>query len=163
MKKTIYRHATNKRLGGVCAGIADYFAIETWLVRILTVTALFFIGPFILFLYVMGWFVLDKGPYPSTGAKASSHRHSVNQGFGHNEYRTGHQNEAYQGKGWINNEEQQHDPVKVKSTVWAAGLPPKLAISKVGEQFEQCEQRLRAVEAYVTSTRFKFDKAMREL
>ena len=38
---SLYRDTENGRIAGVCAGIAEYFKIETWLVRILTVTAFF--------------------------------------------------------------------------------------------------------------------------
>lgn len=161
MKRNIYRHATNKRLGGVCAGIAEYFGLETWLVRILTVTALFFIGPFILFLYVMGWFVLDKGTGPTLRGNSSGHQGSVDERVRAGQFDDSYRQHGYAGKGWINNGPQ-HDQVKVKSTIWSAGLPPKQAITKLSEQFDQYEHRLRRVEAYVTSTRFRFEKEMRD-
>ena len=62
-KKTIYRDAKHGRIAGVCAGIAEYFGLEVWLVRILTVTAFFLLaGPFVLVSYVACWFIFDKKP-----------------------------------------------------------------------------------------------------
>ncbi|MEN8770638.1 MAG: PspC domain-containing protein, partial [Glaciecola sp.] len=45
--KSLYRNPDDKRIAGVCSGIADYFGIENWLARVLTVTAFFLLaGPF---------------------------------------------------------------------------------------------------------------------
>lgn len=37
----LYRNLDNAMLKGVCAGVADYFGIETWIVRIGTLISLF--------------------------------------------------------------------------------------------------------------------------
>ena len=34
MSKELYRDTRNGKIGGVCAGIAQYFGIEPWIVRI---------------------------------------------------------------------------------------------------------------------------------
>lgn len=34
MEKKLLRSATNKKLGGVCAGLAEYFGIDTTIVRL---------------------------------------------------------------------------------------------------------------------------------
>lgn len=47
--KQLYRNPENARIAGVCSGVAEYFGLETWLVRILVVTGFFLLaGPFIL-------------------------------------------------------------------------------------------------------------------
>ena len=62
--KQLYRDPSNKRIAGVCAGVADYFGLETWLVRILVVTGFFLLaGPFMLVAYIAAWFILDKKPF----------------------------------------------------------------------------------------------------
>jgi phage shock protein PspC (stress-responsive transcriptional regulator) len=40
---TIYKDSLNKKLTGVCAGIARHYDMERWLVRGLTLGALFFL------------------------------------------------------------------------------------------------------------------------
>ena len=65
--KQLYRDTDNARIAGVCAGIAHYFGLETWLVRILTVTGFFLLaGPFVFVAYIAGWFILDKKPSEKT-------------------------------------------------------------------------------------------------
>ena len=44
--KQLYRNPENARIAGVCSGVAEYFGLETWLVRILVVTGFFLLaGP----------------------------------------------------------------------------------------------------------------------
>jgi len=40
-KRELLRDDANGKIAGVCAGIADYFGWELWLVRIITVSAIF--------------------------------------------------------------------------------------------------------------------------
>lgn len=63
MAKNLYRSSTQKMLGGVCAGLANYFDIDTSLMRLIfvavaLVTALF---PMILF-YIIAWIVIPVQP-----------------------------------------------------------------------------------------------------
>lgn len=58
--KRLYRDEQNKVLGGVCSGIANYFVIEPWIVRILW---LFLVGLNVL-IYIILWIAV-----PSTSIK----------------------------------------------------------------------------------------------
>ncbi|HVO59196.1 MAG TPA: PspC domain-containing protein [Dongiaceae bacterium] len=61
--KRLMRSSTDKKIGGVCAGLADYFDLDPTLVRILWVVVVFFGGTGIL-LYVILWLVLPLAPRP---------------------------------------------------------------------------------------------------
>jgi phage shock protein C len=66
MAKRLYRSTTQKMLGGVCAGLASYFDIDTSLMRLIfvavaLVTVLF---PMLLF-YVIAWIVIPPQPQDS--------------------------------------------------------------------------------------------------
>lgn len=62
-KKRLYRNPENAKLGGVCAGIAEYFDIEVWLVRLLVVSAFLFTAGFFVFIaYLVAYFTLDEMP-----------------------------------------------------------------------------------------------------
>lgn len=55
--------SSNKRIAGVCGGIADYFCLEPALVRIIWILlALIFGGhiPFMLLLYLLCWAIFPK-------------------------------------------------------------------------------------------------------
>ena len=61
--KRLYRDEQNKVLGGVCSGIANYFVIEPWIVRILW---LFLIGLNIL-VYIILWIAVPSSSVKEVG------------------------------------------------------------------------------------------------
>ncbi len=58
--KRMYRSTSNKMIGGVCAGVGDYFGIDPTLVRIGFVASLF-AGGAGFFAYVIAWMILPEG------------------------------------------------------------------------------------------------------
>jgi len=77
-KKTLYRDPKNAKLGGVCAGIAEYFGIEIWLVRLLVVSAfLFTAGFFVVIAYVIAYFMLDEMPEKQQWQQNAYKKHKV--------------------------------------------------------------------------------------
>ena len=67
MKKRLYRSKTDKKLCGVCAGVADYFGIDPTIVRVVWVLAFFLWGVGLL-AYLICALIMPKksdiyGPY----------------------------------------------------------------------------------------------------
>ena len=60
-RKRLMRSSMDKKLGGVCAGLADYLDLDVTLVRVLWVLAVFCGGTGLL-LYVVLWIVLPVEP-----------------------------------------------------------------------------------------------------
>ncbi|KLV09015.1 phage-shock protein [Photobacterium aquae] len=80
MNKTLYRDPHNGKLGGVCAGVAEYFGMEIWLVRILTVSAfLLGVGFFVTLAYIAAWLFLDKMPEERFYQQSVYRDHNVKQ------------------------------------------------------------------------------------
>lgn len=59
--QTLYRDDEDKKIGGVCSGLAHYFDVDTALVRVLFVVFAMFGGGGILG-YLILWVVLDPAP-----------------------------------------------------------------------------------------------------
>jgi phage shock protein PspC (stress-responsive transcriptional regulator) len=59
--RKLMRSSTDKKLGGVCAGLGDYFDVDATLVRVIWVLA-FFCGGFGGLLYLILWIVLPIAP-----------------------------------------------------------------------------------------------------
>lgn len=52
----LYLDKSNKKIAGVCAGLAEYLGMDVTMVRLLTVVSIFIAGPFIILAYfVMAW------------------------------------------------------------------------------------------------------------
>lgn len=62
-KKKLYRDPKNGKLGGICAGLAEYFGLEIWIIRLFVISAfLFSAGFFVVIAYIAACFILDELP-----------------------------------------------------------------------------------------------------
>jgi phage shock protein C len=61
MDKRLYRSAADKKLGGVCGGIAEYFGVDATLVRLAFVLLSLAGGPGLL-LYIVMWAIVPENP-----------------------------------------------------------------------------------------------------
>jgi len=146
----LYRNSSNGKIAGVCAGIADYFGWETWLVRILVVSGVLFGMPFLILGYIAAWFILDKktkgqvkhSKYHRARASTYSQDESASQ---YDEFE--HMNES----------------IKVKARVWQSGEPPKQAFHDIRRKFSSLEKQLQAIEQYVTSSEFTVAREINKL
>lgn len=66
--KKLVRSSNDKKIAGVCAGLADYFDMDTTLVRVLWLLATLVPGPNII-VYIVLWIVLPVG---LTGVRVAS-------------------------------------------------------------------------------------------
>lgn len=63
--RRLYRDPQRAKIGGVCAGIARYYGIETWVVRCAAVTGLIFVPQFVFPAYWIAYFLMDLPPRES--------------------------------------------------------------------------------------------------
>jgi len=59
MGKKFYLSDTDKKIGGVCAGLGDYFGIDTTLIRIIWLVAVLCYGTGLL-LYIILWIAVPR-------------------------------------------------------------------------------------------------------
>ena len=59
MVKKYYLSTTDKKIGGVCGGLAEYFEIDSLLIRLLFVFMFFSLGGGLL-LYLLLWILAPK-------------------------------------------------------------------------------------------------------
>lgn len=111
--KKLYRNRHKGLVGGVCAGLADYFEVDRVLVRILFIVALFMTLQVALIAYVVAYFALDNDPNTLVG-----------------------------------------DDGRLKSR-FDSSFERKSVLKSVQDRFSTVEERLRKLEAYVTSKRFQ--------
>ncbi len=142
----LYRNSEQGKIAGVCAGIADYFGWETWLVRILVVSGVLFGMPFLILGYIAAWFILDKSPL------------QVDSKFETSESFFARSNQKGKRTTDVDNES-----IKVKTRIWQAGEPPKQALYDIRRKFRSLERKLQAMEQYVTSAEFTVSREINKL
>jgi len=83
MTDRLYRSGIDKKLGGVCGGLAEYFDIDATLIRLLALISLF-LGGIGLPIYIIAWVIIPKNPayqvgvpYRNSGDVADEMKESV--------------------------------------------------------------------------------------
>ena len=61
MKKKLYRSKKDKMIAGVCGGIAEYFDVDSTLVRLLTVLFVLLGGAGVV-AYIIAWIIVPETP-----------------------------------------------------------------------------------------------------
>jgi len=146
-KRELYRDPSRGKICGVCVGVADYFGLEVWVVRIIAVTALLFFNYPILIAYLVGYFVLE--PKPGTGK--------------HDKIRA--MKKQFQGDSYTNKTADISPDNKSASVqqVWKKGRVPAQTLKNINCSFKSLENRLQNMETYVTSKQFELRKEFEEL
>lgn len=140
----LYRLPRQGKIAGVCAGIADYFGWETWLVRVLMVSGVLFGIPWLILLYIAAWFILDKKIVNPTNVELN-------------------EEEIQDAKKAAFEKELNAEPIRVKARVWQAGEPPKQAFHDIRRKYMSMEKQLRMMEQYVTSPEFTVSREINKL
>ncbi len=68
-KKKLYRNSKERKVLGVCAGVADYLEIDVTIVRIVTVLCMLIPGSVVVIPYFIAYFILDDKPATSYNPK----------------------------------------------------------------------------------------------
>jgi phage shock protein C len=117
----LYRNTQRGRIAGVCAGLADYFGISPFIVRIVAVIGLFMFTLPTLVCYILAALLIDRAP----------------------------------------NYDHQSDAEK---EFWRQlRLKPSESLSRLRHRYREQEQRIRGMEAFVTSSEAKLHQAFRDL
>lgn len=62
----LYRNKREGKIAGVCAGMADYWDVAPWVVRLMWVGAFLFTGTLALWLYLAAWILMAPRPFSHT-------------------------------------------------------------------------------------------------
>ncbi|MDO8909296.1 MAG: PspC domain-containing protein [Pseudohongiella sp.] len=126
LKKPLYRSRRNVRIGGVCAGLADYLNVNAFFVRLVTFASIFILGGITFWVYVICWIVLDKEPKSLQKSRRGSAKSS----------------------GEIHPESSRADAAGSQAF-------DTETIKACAERLQATEQRLRSAEAFITSRQFR--------
>jgi phage shock protein C len=146
--KGLYRDPDRKKVCGVCAGLADYFGVESWHVRLGAILGLIFIPQLTISGYFIAYFLMDKKPY----------YRRVTDRFDRAE------------RQWQDPEDdEQEDQFSVsdeksrKSSYRKPRVSNALALRTATSKFTELEERLRSMESHVTSSKFELQRELKKL
>lgn len=178
-RKPIYRNLDNKRVAGVCSGIADYLEVSSFSVRIVTLLSFFLTGPFTFWAYIIAWFVIEPDPacvnsggsrsrrraarrekYEARRKRRAERRHArmrsknkIYKGFARKSYRNDEEivNE-FENSADYEQAQSEAEPQERASSHAASHTFSRKECTRL---YGELEQRLRGIEAFMTSKRFR--------
>ncbi len=178
-RKPIYRNERDRKIGGVCAGIADYLEVSTFMVRLITLGSLFIFGPYTIGAYILCYFVFDADPYTKDDARRDLREQRRQRKAARREAR--HTRRAMRRKtrksyankdieaevvnavrGFEEELEQDIEDVvngmdksKRRRSRAEDRATPRPSRAQVTSLYSELETRLREIEAFMTSKRFR--------
>ena len=168
-RKPIYKNLSSKRIAGVCSGIADYLEVSAFSVRLATLLSLFIFGPFTFWAYIICMFVFDPDP-DTVDASRYTRKMRRKEARAERRERRAQRRDARWArrhgvrKSYVNVEEVQRGAEAEEKFAEHAQTDGQGQSTQAGSYYsrQQCskifsalEQRLREIEAYMTSKRFR--------
>ena len=138
----LYRNTKDGKCAGVCAGIADHWEVEHWVVRLLAVVLFLFTGTLACWAYVAGWIML-----------APRRRDS--------DYARWNDDPEPEDAVEMEYDEGRHDyrPRKMFRYSESAGV----RLKRAQERLDTALQRVEDMESYVTSRQYKLNQEFSKL
>lgn len=131
----LYRDKSQKKIAGVCAGIAGHLGIDTWKIRVLAVVGLFLMPSVVFTSYWVLYFVLDDKPfYKQVTDRFPDLSLSVEK-----------------------------EPMRKRNSGNEPPVNQAHTLRRVKQLFVDNEDKLRVLEAFITSPRFELNRAFREM
>lgn len=85
MQKKLYRSRTDRKIAGVCGGMAEYFNIDSTIIRLVWVLLIIFLGTGLL-AYIIAVIVIPDAPLNSQNNPYTNYNNPFNQGPVNNPY-----------------------------------------------------------------------------
>ncbi len=139
----LFRNTRDGKIAGVCAGLADYWDVDNWVVRLLAIAAFLFTGTLAFWAYIAGWILLAprrRGDDYSDW-RANSDDADIDMDM---EY-----------------DERQHDYRPRK--MFRYGESASVRLQRARERLDAALRRVEDMESYVTSRQFELNRKISEL
>jgi phage shock protein C len=132
-----------RRIAGVCAGIARYYGMEPWVVRLIAITGLLFLPGIVFPAYWVAYFVMERpsGDYPGVSWARAQAR--GRRGHRHQRRRSRHR-----------------DEFSSPAPELGPRISPRRGLRDVQADLTEIELRLRRMEAHVTSGRYELQREL---
>lgn len=140
-RKRIYKNRSDKKISGVCSGIADYLEISPFIVRIVALGSLFF-GPFAVIAYIVAAIIMDNNP-DEEGLNRKRE--------GRRQKRRRHRREDQYEQQETSRREQYSRPFDTRD------------IDECSSKFGSLERKLEKLEATITSKKFKLHSEFKKM
>ncbi len=140
----LYRNTRDGQIAGICAGIADHWELEHWVVRLLAVILLLFTGSLAFWGYIVAWFMLAPRRRNSDYRRWEDELDEESEEEVEMEY-----------------DERHHDYRPRK--MFRYSEEPGVRLQRARERLDSALARVENMETYVTSRQFNLNKEFSKL
>jgi len=133
------RDDENAKIVGVCAGIANYYGVEAWVVRCIAVTGLLFFGSIVFPAYWIMYFVMDDPKSPRKGQKGRSR------------------------SSWTRRDRNNEEIGMMERKPSQRDMSPRRNLRNVQADLQEVELRLRRMETHVTSGQYELQRELHKI
>jgi len=152
-ERRLYRDADRAVLGGVCAGLADYFGLNLKVTRILAFIAFLTAMPFAIIAYLAAVCLIPAASYRGRDVVIESR---CCWGVGRSRRR------SRRSRRMRDREHREHSNSR-EFAAEAPAAPVRPTIKEVRERYKTLDKRLAELEKKVTSPRFQLEQEFRKL
>lgn len=148
--RSLYRNPEAGKICGVCAGIAEYYNVEVWQVRLAAILGLIFLPSIAFTGYFIAYFLMDKKPYYLRMAGDAEEFEK---------------NDADTGKDPVNQRESRRNRQarNRSNNNTETRMTNAQALRVAKSSFADLEKRLRSMESHVTDSRFELQRELRKI
>ncbi|OMH25877.1 envelope stress response membrane protein PspC [Motiliproteus sp. MSK22-1] len=152
----LYRRPDDGWFFGVCAGLANHFEVPEWMARLVAVTLFLFTGELAILLYVAAIFLLAKHPRQSRVNRGRARRRRKANGAGKaSRDQFDDNDEDFVDEGYESSGHHEH--------LFSYGPAPSSRLKEMKARLSALDQRLRSMETYVTSKKYRFNQEINDL
>ena len=146
--RSLYRDRQNGIICGICAGIALYFGVERFVVRLIVIAGLIFgLAGVIIPAYIILYFVLEDVSKAGRSRERESARGSSRSDSDSD------QDTRYEDESLDESSDRSH----------VHDQPPRIALRSVRATMQSLELRMRRIERFVTSSNYELNKELHKL
>ena len=166
--RALYLDRENRKIVGVCAGVARYFGIEAWVARCAALTGLIFLPSIVFPAYWVAFFVMGRAPSnredaSSRGGRVGGYRarDRVEKMRRRADERrsAARRGRRSEGKRKRKTKRDHRSP----APEFGAKFSPRQSLRAAQADLAEVELRLRRMEAFVTSDRYELERGFAEI
>ena len=161
--RALYLDRRNRKIVGVCAGVARYFGIEAWVARCAALTGLIFLPSIVFPAYWVAFFVMGHAPSDREGTGKIRSRVGGYRAREHAQKMRRRDNErrraARRGRRSYDEKRDHRSP----APEFGAKFSPRQSLRAAQADLAEVELRLRRMEAFVTSDRYVLERGFAEI
>jgi len=138
----LYRNTRDGKVAGVCAGLADHWEVERWVIRLAAVILFLVAGPLVFWAYIAGWILLA----PRRRSSGYSREEYIVEEDENVEMEYDERHHAYRPR-----------------KIFRYGESPSIRLQKARERLDAALRRVEDMEGYVTSRQYELNNEFSKL